>query len=83
MEGKMIEEKTIEMTIKQKEPKLYICDKCKKEFIPEVDVFEIQEFHHIRFEGGYDSIFGDESIVKCDLCQHCLYELIGLFADIK
>jgi hypothetical protein len=52
------------------------CDKCKKEISPD-NVVEMQEVFHIRFTGGYGSVFGDESQVECDLCQHCLKELIG------
>ena len=53
------------------------CDKCKKELID--DEFELQEAHSIHFTGGYTSVFGDMNIVECDLCQQCLYELIGDF----
>ncbi len=59
-----------------------ICDRCKKR-IEANDVFEFQEMHHIRFVGGYGSIFGDETSVKCDLCQNCLLELIGNYARIE
>ena len=52
-----------------------VCDKCGKEYGP--NDFETQEFHHIRFTGGYASVFGDETKVECDLCQHCLHEMIG------
>jgi hypothetical protein len=54
------------------------CDKCHKVYDVD-DVFEVQEFHHIRFTGGYASVFGDETTIECDLCQHCLKELIGDF----
>lgn len=43
------------------------------------DYIEIQEFHHINFVGGYGSVFGDETTVRCDICQHCLCKLIGAF----
>lgn len=55
-----------EMTSKQ-------CDVCKTEY---KDCFEVQEFHHIRFTGGYDSVFGDGETVVCDICQHCLKRLL-------
>lgn len=41
------------------------------------DEWEMGEFHHIDFIGGFDSIFGDGAHVECDLCQHCLKEMIG------
>lgn len=58
------------------------CDRCHKNYDADkssMDVFEVQEFHHIGFTGGYASIFGDETTIECDLCQHCLKELIGDF----
>jgi len=52
------------------------CDRCKKVFD---DSMEVQEFLKIRFQGGYASIFGDETNISCDICQYCLKELIGNF----
>jgi len=55
------------------------CDVCKKTY--EVDNkdhwMEVQEFHHIRFTGGYDSVFGDGVTMSLDICQHCLKEKLG------
>ena len=69
-----------------------ICDICKKvyeldrknqsDYIID-DSFEIQEFHHIEFTGGYTSVFGDGSRVKCDICQYCLKEKLGQFLIIE
>ncbi len=39
-------------------------------------MLEIQEFHRIRFIGGYASVFGDVDHIECDLCQRCLKEMI-------
>ena len=50
-----------------------VCDKCGKEFRDEMD---LQEFHRIDFIGGFTSVFGDGNHVQCDLCQHCLMEMI-------
>lgn len=36
------------------------------------DIFQILEFHHIKFIGAYGSIFDDMDEVECDICQHCL-----------
>lgn len=57
----------------------YRCDKCKKVFDDKTDPdgMEIQEFHHIRFSGGYCSVFGDMNEISLDICQHCLYDMIG------
>ena len=54
------------------------CDKCHK-FYKIDNIFEIQEFHHINFNGGYGSIFGDGDKIQCDICQYCLKEMIGDF----
>lgn len=51
------------------------CDRCRKSFSAD-DTFEIQEFHHIEFTGGYGSVFGDGATVRCDICQHCLLVMI-------
>lgn len=59
------------------------CDRCKRTFSFDEDFLETQEFHFIRFTGGYASVFGDESDVECDLCQTCLKVLIGDFARVK
>ena len=56
------------------------CDKCHKEYtVAHDDNLEIQEFHTIHFVGGYSSVFGDSTTVRCDICQRCLYELIKDF----
>ncbi len=59
------------------EPEAVICDVCKVEFA--ADDLETQEFHHVRFTGGYGSIFGDGMHVECDICQYCLKRLIGTY----
>jgi hypothetical protein len=59
-----------------------VCDKCKKR-VGKDEWIEFQEFHHINFIGGYDSVFGDTTKVECDLCQSCLKEMIGEFCRIK
>ena len=56
------------------------CDKCGKIYVyNDENILELQEFHHIHFVGGYASVFGDETRGTCDLCQHCLKELIGKY----
>lgn len=51
------------------------CDVCGTTY-GEQDNFEIQEMHHIDFYGGYESVFGDGSHIKIDLCQHCLKSML-------
>lgn len=64
---------TKKVTVENDEIVGIVCDKCKKEFS---DLLELQEFHHIRFTGGYGSAFGDGMNVECDICQSCLHEMI-------
>lgn len=72
----MIKYEDVQLT--QKIPTSITCDRCNKTY-GEDDVLETQEFHRIHFTGGYASVFGDETQVDCDLCQHCLKELIGKY----
>jgi len=64
---KMVEHQTMES---------FICDKCKKTIS---DDMGLQEAYSIRFTGGFNSVFGDMNHIGCDLCQNCLYKLIGDF----
>lgn len=75
-----------EKIVKKKEqvPVSLVCDICKKEYFYSnenenhfEDDYEIQEFLHVRFTGGYGSVFGDGNVVACDICQNCLQKLIG------
>ncbi len=72
-------------TIQVEEKEIYeiICDKCGQVIQPEDNAIEWQEHCHIEFVGGYGSIFGDDNEIECDLCQYCLYELIGKFCYIN
>ncbi|MCK4500355.1 hypothetical protein KAU11_07650 [Candidatus Babeliales bacterium] len=59
------------------------CNKCNRTFDCRDDSFEVQEFHHIDFEGGYASVFGDGSYVTGDICQHCMKEVFGDVLQIE
>jgi antitoxin CcdA len=59
------------------------CDVCHKSFDTETDIFETQEFLYINFRGGYGSVFGDGNKVQCEICQHCLKELLGKYLRIE
>ena len=63
-----------EISTVRKELKSVTCDVCKKKY---TDTMDIQEFQHIRFYGGYTSVFGDGALVECDICQHCLKKKLG------
>jgi hypothetical protein len=58
----------------------YQCDVCKKTWECEgkiEDQMEIQEFTHLKWTGGYGSVFGDGVPKELDICQHCLKEKLG------
>ena len=59
-----------------------ICDCCKRKFDPNINYTEVQEFLSIEKINGYGSVFGDETVLMCDLCQQCVKELIGQYAKI-
>lgn len=71
-------------TIEQKSVASITCDVCKVVHSIKVDgfAFETQEFLHINLRGGYGSVFGDESTIKCDICQHCLKRLLGEYIRV-
>jgi hypothetical protein len=55
------------------------CNKCGKKCSPETDVMDWQEWLHIHFVGGYDSIFGDGDEYEADFCQQCTKKLFGKY----
>ena len=75
--------KTIQVT--EKEVTDIICDRCGRiiKSDPAGDIIEWQEFQYISFIGGYGSVFGDNNEITCDLCQHCLWDLIGKFCYVN
>jgi len=73
-----------EIKVKQNKLNSVVCDKCGIEYSNNTieGQTEIQEFLFIKFTGGYGSIFEDMSKVRCDLCQHCVKELLGKYLTI-
>lgn len=69
--------KIVEIIQKQEKLESVVCDRCKKECDVEDDILELQEFLHIKFVGGYKSVFGDMNIVEADICQRCLKAILG------
>lgn len=67
--------KEVERTGKDRIMTSMQCDVCKKDYLAD-DAMEIQEFHRVGFTGGYSSVFGDSTTVRCDICQHCLKRMI-------
>lgn len=62
--------------IEQEEVVSIKCDICKKKYSPQTEIFETQEFFHIRKHCGYSSVFGDCSNVELDICQHCMLDFL-------
>ena len=56
------------------------CDRCGNDVCDDLD---LQEALHIDTVGGYNSIFGDENRIQCDLCQDCVKEVLGPFLRIS
>ena len=86
----MINKKPITETVTREEAVSITCDVCKKTFTygdykskPWPEALEIQEFTHIRFAGGYNSVFGDMNKGELDICQHCLKQKLGEFIRIN
>ncbi len=75
----MIKKETKVVEVEETKVLSYQCDKCKDWYDAEEDWEDAQEFHHIRFTGGYGSVFGDGTQVDCDICQSCLKEMIKDF----
>jgi len=71
--------KYIKKTIETEVLESIVCDCCKKEFSPKQDWIKTQEFLHINFTGGWESVFGDGNSVECDICPDCLNDLLGKY----
>lgn len=59
-----------------------VCDRCHREMNNEAQDGEWEERIAISYRGGYHSIFGDGNLVECDLCQHCIKEILGKYLVI-
>lgn len=83
----MLEFEKREVTETHKYPTYVTCDICGKKYNLESneseDVFEVQEFIHIKFTGGFGSVFGDGDTVRLDMCQHCFQDKLGKYVAIE
>lgn len=77
----MINRKIVKETIEHEVTESITCDICKKTFDKE-DIFEVQEFTHIKMSCGYGSVFGDGDSIELDICQNCLKEKLGEYIRI-
>lgn len=59
-----------------------ICDRCQKGMTPDDHDSGWHERMSLSFRGGFDSIFGDGSEVRVDLCPPCVSETLGAWLRI-
>ena len=52
------------------------CDRCQQRLTPDGSN-EWQERLSFDHNCGFDSVFGDGNTVSLDLCQHCVWEVLG------
>ena len=62
--------------------KIVVCDRCGTQMSDEDPFGGYHNRSQIRFRAGYASLFGDGNKVEGDLCDRCLYELLGPYLRI-
>lgn len=62
--------------------KVAICDRCGKEMSEDAPYDGYGNRTQIRFRAGYASLFGDGNKVEGDLCDKCLYDVLGRYLRI-
>lgn len=63
-------------------PDGFVCSVCKTKYEQE-HWTEIQEALHWTMRGGFDSVFGDGTVVSIDMCQHCVKKVLGGFLEFE
>lgn len=66
----------------EQQAKVVICDRCGKRMSDDEPYAGYTNRTQIRFRAGYASLFGDGNKVEGDLCDRCLYELVGPYLRI-
>lgn len=67
---------------REHETKVVTCDRCGKKMCDDDPYGGYSNRTQIRFRAGYASLFGDGNKVEGDLCDQCLYELLGPYLRI-
>ncbi len=62
--------------------KVVTCDRCGKHMAEDAPATGYNNRTQIRFRAGYASLFGDGSKVEGDLCDACLYDLLGRYLRV-
>jgi hypothetical protein len=66
----------------QHETKVVVCDRCGKRMSEDEPYQGYNNRAQIRFRAGYASLFGDGNKIEGDLCDKCLYEVLGRYLRI-
>lgn len=59
-----------------------VCDRCGRLMNRGDQDGEWEERLAISFRSGYHSIFGDGNLVECDLCQHCVKDMLEKYLRV-
>lgn len=62
--------------------KVVVCDRCGTRLSDDEPYAGYTNRTQIRFRAGYASLFGDGNKVEGDLCDRCLFELLGRYLRI-
>ncbi|HEX7324957.1 MAG TPA: hypothetical protein VF292_06355 [Rhodanobacteraceae bacterium] len=62
--------------------KIVTCDRCGKALREDRPFEGYANRTQIRFRAGYGSLFGDGNKIEGDLCDACLYELLGPYLRV-
>jgi hypothetical protein len=66
----------------QHEARIVICDRCGKHMSDDEPYQGYNNRTQIRFRAGYGSVFGDGNKIEGDLCDKCLYEVLGRYLRV-
>lgn len=67
---------------RQHQVKVVVCDRCGKSMSEDQPYEGYNNRTQIRFRAGYASLFGDGNKIEGDLCDACLYQLLGRYLRI-
>ena len=67
---------------RERDTKVVTCDRCGKKMADDEPLGGYSNRTQIRFRAGYASLFGDGNKIEGDLCDRCLYELLGPYLRI-
>ena len=79
---------TQEISVKTERVKSVTCDCCGNTFNTSgdnyQDLIELDEMLHLHSHTNeYGSVFGQNALIECDLCQHCVKDLLGPYIRVE